>query len=340
MTIRERFHKLMNGDSTLDQAPVIEWASWWDLTLREWEAAGMPEGMDTQSLYEYFGLDKNTQFWFPHRREDCPRPKSQFNGPGIVQNEADYDRLRKYLLPEDAVERMKRYIEATIPLYEKGETIVWYTLEGFFWFPRELFGPEAHLYAFYDYPELYHRICEDLAEWHIRIIHEFGQYMHADFMTIAEDMSYNLGPMISRDLFEEFIKPYYERVIPEIKKYGTKVFVDSDGKVDMAVPWFLEAGVEGFLPLERKSGVDINELRRKYPDLLMIGGFDKTSLFRGKEAIRQEVLRLLPVIRSGKYLISMDHQTPPGTTLENYRYYLSLLREFAPQACKDAPRKI
>ncbi len=338
MTVRERFRKVMEGDPTVDKCPVIEWALWWDETIEEWEKAGLPKGMSDRELYEYFQLDQNTQFWFPHYREDCPKPKCKYNGPGIVADKEDYRQLRKYFLPEDAVDKMKEKIEETLPLYEKGETIVWYTLNGFFWFPRELFGPEAHLYAFYDEPELYHRICEDLCEWHIRIIQEFGRYMRADFMTIAEDMSYNLGPMLSKEMFEEFIAPYYRRIIPEIKKYGTKVFVDSDGKVDQAVPWFLNAGVEGILPLERKSGVDIRGLREKYPSLLMIGGFDKTCMFQGKEAIRTEMERLLPVIRSGRYLPGMDHQTPPGTSMEHYKYYIRLMREYGKQACKEVQR--
>ena len=47
------------------------------------------------------------------------------------------------------------------------------------------------MYAFYDYPELYHRICEDLLQWQIKQIDAFAGFMKADFMTIAEDMSYN-----------------------------------------------------------------------------------------------------------------------------------------------------
>ena len=46
---------------------------------------------------------------------------------------------------------------------EKGD-IIWFTLHGHFWFPRQLFGIEDHLYSFYDYPELYHRICEDMTK--------------------------------------------------------------------------------------------------------------------------------------------------------------------------------
>lgn len=335
MTTRERFHKLMNADPSLDESPVIEWASWWDQTIRQWESEGMPKGMSGEELFDYFGLDSHIQFWFPIYRENCPKPEGLYNtGVGLVTDEADYERLKPYLFPDDAVEQVKRRIEAALPKYESGESLVWYTLDGFFWFPRELFGQENHLYAFYDYPELYHRICDDLAEWQIKIIHEFGKYIKADFMTFAEDMSYNLGPMISKDMFDEFMKPYYEKVIPEIKKYGTRVFIDSDGKVDSAVHWFLDAGIEGVLPLERQSGVDINELQRKHPKLLMIGGFDKTCFFRGRDAVKAEVERLMPAIRNGRYLISMDHQTPPGASMEDYRYYISLLRDAAKQACK------
>ena len=135
-------------------------------------------------------------------------------------------------------------------------------------------------------------------------------------------------------LHDEFMKPYYKRLIPEIKKYGTKVFVDSDGNVEQQLSWFQEVGVEGILPLERQAGVDLVKFRKMYPDFLFIGGFDKMCLLRGKEDIRQEFERLLPVIRSGKYMIGMDHQTPPGTSIENYRYYVKLLREYNQYACK------
>ncbi len=334
MTTRERFHKLMERDSSLDRSPVVEWAMWWDKTIQDWEAEGLPKNLNDEELFSYFGLDSITQFWFPHFTEDCPQPESKFVGPGIVQDEEDYRRLRKFFLPEDAVERMKDKILSTIPRHEEGDTIVWYTVDGFFWFPRELFGDEAHLYAFYDYPELYHEICEELLNWQIKQIDAFAKYMKADFMTIAEDMSYNKGPMISKALFDEFMLPYYKRLIPEIKKYGTKVFVDSDGNVSQMIPWFLEAGVDGILPLERQAGVDLVELRGKYPDFLFIGGFDKMCMFREKEDIRQEFERLLPVIESGGYMIGMDHQTPPGTTMENYRYYVKLLKEYGERACK------
>ena len=312
---------------------MLEWATWWDKTIQFWENEGLPKNLSDWELFECFGLDIITQFWFPHKSPGCPEDK--YHGSGIIRNEEDYERIKPFIYPKDAVSRMAKKIEQTLPRYHSGESIVWYTLEGFFWFPRVLFGIENHLYSFYDYPELYHRICNDLLEWQINVVDEFSKYMKADFMTIAEDMSYNNGPMISEQFFNEFMKPYYQKLIPEIKKHGTRVFVDSDGDVSKAIQWFVDAGVEGILPLERQAGVDIIKIREKWPDFLLLGGFDKMCILKGKEAIRAEFERLLPVIRKGRYLPAMDHQTPPGTTMENYRYYVKLLLEYGPEAGKD-----
>ena len=49
----------------------------------------------------------------------------------------------------------------------------------------------------------------------------------------------------------------------------------------------------------------------------------------GEEAMREEFERILPVIRSGRYIPSVDHQTPPDVTIETYEIYMRLLREYA-----------
>jgi uroporphyrinogen-III decarboxylase len=53
---------------------------------------------------------------------------------------------------------------------------------------------------------------------------------------------------------------------------------------------------------------------------------------RGEEAMRAEFERLLPVAADGGLVISVDHQTPPSVTLENYRTYVRLFREYARRA--------
>ena len=56
MTNRERFHAVMNGDPAVDRCPALEWATWWDKTIAEWEDGGIPRGMDSSALYRYWRL--------------------------------------------------------------------------------------------------------------------------------------------------------------------------------------------------------------------------------------------------------------------------------------------
>ena len=44
--------------------------------------------------------------------------------------------------------------------------------------------------------------------------------------------------------------------------------------------------------------------------------------------MRAEFERLKPAIQSGGYIPAVDHQTPPDVSLENYRIFMKLLKEY------------
>ena len=44
--------------------------------------------------------------------------------------------------------------------------------------------------------------------------------------------------------------------------------------------------------------------------------------------MRAEFERLVPLMKKGGFIPSVDHQTPPGVSLEEYRVYLRLLEEY------------
>jgi hypothetical protein len=46
------------------------------------------------------------------------------------------------------------------------------------------------------------------------------------------------------------------------------------------------------------------------------------------EAIRNEFERLLPVIKSGRFIPSVDHQTPPAVSMKDYAIYRRLLDDY------------
>ena len=141
-------------------------------------------------------------------------------------------------------------------------------------------------------------------------------------------MSYNNGPMISEKHFDEFISPYYRQLIPRLKELGTIPIVDTDGDVTRMVTWLLREGIQGVLPLERQAGVDGMQLRNRFPTLRMVGHYDKMVMTHGEEAIRGEFERLAPLMKTGGFIPSVDHQTPPGVSLDQYRVYLRMLSDY------------
>ena len=328
MNSRERFRAVMDFQP-FDRLPIIEWAVWWDKTLERWLGEGLPQEItDRYELYRHFGLEMYKQAWVWSKAKGCPEPKS--HGAGIIASPEEYDRVLPYLYPRDTINR--EMWEKWASEQRKGDAVLWITVDGFFWFPRTLLGIQRHLYAFYDQPKLMHRINADLAEWILDVVENICSVCTPDFMTFAEDMSYNHGPMLSKELFDEFMKPYYDAVIPSIKERGILTIIDSDGDVSMAASWFEEAGLQGILPLEKQAGVDIGRLRREHPQMRFVGHFDKMTMHKGEAVMRREFERLVPTASGGGFLISCDHQTPPGVSYDDYRLYLRLFREYAAEA--------
>jgi hypothetical protein len=322
----ERFRAVMNFQP-VDRLPRWEWAMWWDLTIDRWHGEGLPRELGSSQVFDiarYFGLDPYQQFWFS--TTDSTIEATQHHVEGIVSNMDDYLRIRPQLFPNHgaSIETMRPWAQRQ----RLGDAVVWCTLEGFFWFPRTLMGFSKLMLAFYEQPELIHRINHDLLEFNFGLLDKIFPACVPTFMTIAEDMSYNHGPMISKRVFDDFVAPYYRELLPRLQERNIPLIVDTDGDVTLLAPWLEELGVTGVLPLERQAGVDGMKLRRQFPNLRMVGHFDKMTMNRGEAAMRAEFERLVPLMKSGGFIPSVDHQTPPGVSLEQYRCYLRLLDEF------------
>jgi len=328
MDARTRLVNTLNF-KPVDRLPVLEWAGWWDRTIDRWHTEGLPARLtDAYEIREYFGMDGHRQYRIPVKKADCP--PSPGVGKGIVDGMDDYNRIRPLLYPEEAFDVSS--LAAWEAQHKQGVLSIWINLMCFFFTPRDLLGVENHFYAFNDQPELIHAINDDLVKFYLKVLDQFCGVCRPDFAVLSEDISYNKGTMISKAIFDEFIAPYYRRLVPRLKEYNIITIVDSDGDIEEVIPWFNGVGIEGFLPLEKQAGVDIVRLRRKFPKLKIIGAYDKMVMSKGEEAMRTEFERILPVMRQGGYIPGVDHQTPPEVSLDNYRVYLRLLNEYCRKA--------
>jgi len=93
----------------------------------------------------------------------------------------------------------------------------------------------------------------------------------------------------------------------------------------------MDAGFDGFNPVEAKAGCDALGFARRYGDrLLFCGGFDVRILESGdRERIRQEITSLLEAVNKMGvgYLFGSDHSISTNVSYDTYRYALDVYRE-------------
>lgn len=255
----------------------------------------------------------------------------------VVTCTKDWNSLKEKILVELNKYFTDDVIRQTYTQFKKGhingEYSIRFRILGFFWIPRDLLGVEEHMLTFNDKPALLHDINEFILDIYLKYLGKVLDIISPDVMLICEDLSGANGPMLSPDTFNEFVGAYYKRLIPFLKAKGVKsVFVDTDGDFRLLIPNFIDAGVDGFLPMDVNAGMDIVKTREMFPSLQFIGGYNKLCIAEGKNAIDKEFERIMPVIRQGGYIPGTDHQVAPSTSFENYKYYISKLKEAMKQS--------
>ncbi|MGI6705664.1 MAG: uroporphyrinogen decarboxylase family protein [Clostridia bacterium] len=214
--------------------------------------------------------------------------------------------------------------------------IITQNLIGGYMYLRSLIGPVELLYKFYDEPELIHDCMKTWLELSDAVIARHQEHVTIDEIFIAEDICYNHGPLISPEMIKEFLFPYYQQLISNVKarqidKSRHLYFqVDTDGYSEPVIPLYREIGMDYMSPFEVAAGCNVVKVGQEYPDLIIRGGIDKRVLAKGKDEIDRHIDSILPVMkRRGGYIPTCDHGVPEEVSFENYMHFRKRLQGFA-----------
>ena len=214
-------------------------------------------------------------------------------------------------------------------------SIVRQGVAGGYMYLRSLIGPEDLLYKFYDEPELIHACMETWLVLADRVAAEHQKGVTLDEVFFAEDNCYNHGLLISPEMIREFMFPYYQQLLANVRSRqldkGRTLYinVDTDGFCDPVIPLYREIGLDLMSPFEAASNCDVVRTGAEYPDLRISGGIDKRILATTPEKIDRELERIMPPMRArGGYIPTCDHGVPEEVSFENYVYYRERMREY------------
>jgi uroporphyrinogen decarboxylase len=202
-------------------------------------------------------------------------------------------------------------------------------LIGGYMYLRSLIGPESLLYFFYDEPEVIHDCMRTWLKLADAVIARHQEYVTIDEIFFAEDICYNKGALISPEMMKEFLLPYYQQVIANLRARQIDrsrhlyVQIDTDGYAVPTIPIYQEAiGMDVMSPFEVASNCDVVQIGRQYPNLVITGGIDKRILAQGRAAIDKHLEYILPAMRArGGYIPTCDHGVPEEVPYQDYLYY-------------------
>ena len=145
--------------------------------------------------------------------------------------------------------------------------------------------------------------------------------MKPDGLFLVEDMGFKTSLLISPKTWDALLRPCYERINALLRRHGIRFLMHTDGRMWDLLPRLIEVGVEALNPFECAAGMDIAELRRRYPrQLTCYGNLSATGLLGDRAALDAELQRKIPFATGGGFIMHSDHSIPFGVSYEQYRW--------------------
>ena len=322
MNSRERFLQVARGQP-VDRVPYLE-EELRPEVLARWYGEGLSRHVTEDNYREFFGLDRYEYVYLP----------LESSSKGTLRSREDFERIERgyrrvtpeFGRPEFWRQRADQYGDRDFPVGVMG----W---RGFmmplFAREREWDSLQEVLLCLHDFPDLVKSALDVVADRCIATVQVAQQHIDLDFGVVYEPIASPSGPVISPRMCREFLLPCFRKVVDFFHGSGVDLVIfRSMCNVEPVIPLAVEAGVDGIWVSQVGREIDYVEMRRDYPDLLLIGGLDSTALAEGEDAIRAEVTAKVPMLLAqGRYLPALDDNPRENVPYRNYAFYRKLLRE-------------
>jgi uroporphyrinogen decarboxylase len=244
------------------------------------------------------------------------------------------DELRAYPFPTYPKGPSQAQLDAAQALHAEGrfamgnmQCTVWETS----WYAR---GMEVLMMDMMTEPELAEFVLDTVTE-HAVIQAQNYVLAGADGIFLGDDIGMQFTPMMSLELYREFLKPRLAKVISSAREIKPDVIVvyHSCGHATPYIPDLIEAGVDVLNPVQPES-MNFEEILETYRGRLSYCGVLGTQTlmpFGSPEEVYETTTRYLDLVGpQGGLLACPTHVLEPEVPVENVVAYLEACRNYRP----------
>jgi len=158
-----------------------------------------------------------------------------------------------------------------------------------------------------------------------------------DLLLTGDDYGAQNGPLVSPDMWAEFLQEGFARYIEIAKGYGLKVMHHTCGAVRPLIPLLIENGLDVLQSLQPEAtGMDPHALKAEFGDRLAFHGgisIQRNLPFGSPGDVRTEVRdRVEALAPGGGYILGTAHNIQADVPVENVLALLEAFQEYGTYA--------
>ena len=255
MTNREHFNAIMNRKS--------DRCGFWH---------GSPHRDSNAALFSYFGVDSNRTLG--HRLGDCfdwinidgysswrhpeslpmfdvlgGKERHSLNQDGVFAHCESIAEVERFNWPDIMYCDFSEAKNAVEESGQKGQAVLSGTWGAFFHVACDFFGMENYFIKMHTDPGVVEAVTERIVDFYLQVNEKWfdiiGDGMDAIFF--GNDFGSQLDLLISPEMFDKFVMPYFRKFTQQAKNRGYKVVLHSCGAIDRVIPLLIDAGVDALI---------------------------------------------------------------------------------------------
>lgn len=225
----------------------------------------------------------------------------------------------QYTAPDPTDDYRFEYLREMVRRF-KGKRFIGFHLHDGFSYSHYLTNMEDMMCNLYDEPELIHKLVEIAVEHNIKLA-EKALDIGADYILSSDDYGTKTSLMVSKAHFDEFFLPGLRKISEYVTGRGAYMMKHSCGAITPLVGDMVDFGIRAMHPLDEQSGIDQIEIKKKYPNLTVVGGIDCSYPLESytTEQVEEYVKGVLKThAPGGRYICATSNSVHSGVKPENF----------------------
>jgi uroporphyrinogen decarboxylase len=258
-------------------------------------------------------------------------PKKSHGDPGPFANTDSVQEVHDYPWPKagnfDFTEAIAT-LKAAGPVYRASG---FWTC--FYHNVMDMFGMENYLVKMYENPAVVHAVTDHICQYYYEANEAFFAAAgdEADAFFFGNDFGTQLDCIISPQLFDQFVMPWFRKFTEQGHRWGKQVILHSCGSIYRVIDRLIEARVDCLHPLQAKAtNMNAEYLAEHFQGrIAFMGGVDTQDLLVNGTAqeIRRDVRRVRQLL-GPRLIVSPSHEAIlPNVPPENVGAMAQAARE-------------